>query len=66
MVRHTTHRVVSEGSHVGVHSLMQLSCSNQCSCQVDIAINKLWLQSDSMVIIIQGLLQLTSFFEHIP
>ena len=46
-------------------SLFHISSCNQCSSQINVTINKIWLKSYSMAIIFQCFLQLSTFLIHI-
>ena len=51
-----TYRIVSKCSEISINSLGQLPSSYQCRGKIDVAINKLWFESDSMVVVVQCLL----------
>ena len=46
--RFPTYRTVLEGGHVGLHRTLHVPCCHQGSSQVDIFINKVWLQTHGM------------------
>lgn len=60
-----THRIILKRCDVSLNRLLHIASSNKCGCQVDVAVDEVGLQANSMPIVLQRLLKLTTFLVNI-
>lgn len=60
-----THGIVLQCGYISLHCLLHVTGSNQSSSQVDVAVNKIGLQTNGMPIIFKGFLQLSFLLVYI-
>jgi hypothetical protein len=60
-----TYRIILECCHISLNCLLHLASGNKGSCQIDVAINEVWFQTNSVSVVFQCLLQLAPLLEDI-
>lgn len=61
-----TYRIILQSRHISLHCSLHVTCSHQSCCQIDVSVNKVWFQSESMAIMFNGLLQLPALLVDVP
>lgn len=57
-----SHRIILKCRDVSLHSLFHVARCDKCSGQVYVSIDKVWLESDRMTIVLERFLQLIALF----